>query len=286
MPIKVACQCGASFAAKDELAGKAVRCPKCKQPLKIPAAAPAPAPAATSAMDDLFDEVGIEKKHGPTCPSCGAELKANAVMCIACGVNFETGEQARGHLLTTSAEGAAAATEELLGRAARQIQTDKDDDRKNKSSGAPAYVYIFGLVALAAFATMMFTLPKGKAFFITGAIIVSFGGLIQSYWGIRMIIAAFMESVAQGFLYLLVPFYPIFYWITRWKTVGGFFMNALKAMGLQALGGCFMGLGAVLPWTFEEKESWLPTSDAVEVVEVSYEYVPRELERSQPKLHG
>jgi uncharacterized protein YbaR (Trm112 family) len=37
MPIAAQCQCGAKFAAPDHLAGKSVACPKCKEPLKIPA---------------------------------------------------------------------------------------------------------------------------------------------------------------------------------------------------------------------------------------------------------
>jgi len=36
MPIQVACQCGQRFAAKEELAGKTVKCPKCGSPLAIP----------------------------------------------------------------------------------------------------------------------------------------------------------------------------------------------------------------------------------------------------------
>lgn len=36
MPIKVTCACGASFSAKDELAGRTVACPKCHQPLQVP----------------------------------------------------------------------------------------------------------------------------------------------------------------------------------------------------------------------------------------------------------
>lgn len=46
MPIKVTCQCGKSFAAKDELAGKAVKCPNCQQPLRIPGGTSTPAKAA------------------------------------------------------------------------------------------------------------------------------------------------------------------------------------------------------------------------------------------------
>jgi hypothetical protein len=51
MPIKVQCACGKAFAAKDELAGKTVKCPNCQQPLKIPGGQPqaAKAPAAAAA---------------------------------------------------------------------------------------------------------------------------------------------------------------------------------------------------------------------------------------------
>jgi hypothetical protein len=50
MPIKVQCSCGKAFAAKDELAGKTVKCPGCQQPLKIPGEA-APAKAAVKATN-------------------------------------------------------------------------------------------------------------------------------------------------------------------------------------------------------------------------------------------
>lgn len=49
MPIKVSCKCGAAFAAPDNLAGKAVKCPKCSAPLSIPAGPAAGKPAAPSA---------------------------------------------------------------------------------------------------------------------------------------------------------------------------------------------------------------------------------------------
>lgn len=37
MPIVVKCQCGKKFKAKDKLAGRKVRCPACREPLRIPA---------------------------------------------------------------------------------------------------------------------------------------------------------------------------------------------------------------------------------------------------------
>jgi hypothetical protein len=47
MPIPVACACGQKFAAQDRLAGKTVKCPKCGQPISIPAA-PGAAPAKST----------------------------------------------------------------------------------------------------------------------------------------------------------------------------------------------------------------------------------------------
>src|SRR6185436_4284646 len=104
MPIKVSCQCGQTFAIKDEMAGKTLKCPKCQQPLKVPArsAAPAarpaqaaaPAPAApTGSLAGLFDEAGFKEHKGPRCPQCGQPLKtADAIMCTHCGLNLQSGQ--------------------------------------------------------------------------------------------------------------------------------------------------------------------------------------------------
>src|SRR5436305_2156786 len=104
MPIKVKCACGKAFAAKDELAGKTVKCPGCQKPLKIPGGAPAgakaapataaaaksaataaaggakppatkapPAPVpAPATSDNLFDEIGLQAAAANTrpCPGC------------------------------------------------------------------------------------------------------------------------------------------------------------------------------------------------------------------------
>ena len=256
MPIKVACQCGASFAAKDELAGKAVRCPKCKQPLRIPApAAPAPQPSA-GALDDLFDEAGIEAKKGPSCPQCNAELKANAILCVACGFDLQAGEHREGaKIQDTSRVGHGEAADSLLARAERQIEIDKEEDKKNVTHGAPAYVYLFGLLVIVAFATMMFTLPKGLAFYITGVAVCIFSYLVMFYYQIRWLIVAFHEGPLHGILHL-VPVvsavYPLYYLITRWDRVGKWFIAQLKMIPLALLGFFLMLLGSWLGFTEEE----------------------------------
>jgi hypothetical protein len=56
MPIPVNCQCGQSFRAKDDLAGKRVKCPKCGQPIQIPGADSSGSASASGLMsiDDLM----------------------------------------------------------------------------------------------------------------------------------------------------------------------------------------------------------------------------------------
>ncbi|MBI2480250.1 MAG: hypothetical protein HYV60_16940 [Planctomycetia bacterium] len=256
MPIKVACKCGASFAAKDELAGKAVSCPKCKQPLKIPSPAAAPR-AVASAMDDLFDEVGISAKRGPSCPKCTAELKPNAIMCVACGFDLQSGEHREGAKIQAVGRGGHdEAADDLLARAAKQIDIDKEEDKKNLSHGAPAYVYLFGLGVIIAFATMMFTMPKGLAFYITGVAILVFVSLVNFYYQIRWIIVAFQEAPLQGVLHLIpiVNLYSIYYLITRWNRVGKWFIAQLKMIPLVLFGLALMGLGWLLGFEYAKKE--------------------------------
>ena len=107
MPIKVSCTCGAAFAAKDELAGRTVACPKCQQPLTIPSgaaaqktpvqrpAAPAPQPAAESGAPNIFDEAGIKAKQhtGIVCPSCYHPMKQGTIICVHCGYNMQLGRK-------------------------------------------------------------------------------------------------------------------------------------------------------------------------------------------------
>jgi hypothetical protein len=132
MAIKVQCSCGKAFAAKDELAGKTVKCPGCQKPLKIPggvapakaaskpdaakaaagksaSAKSAPAKArgddddyslsadepAPRPKSDLFDEVGLKAAPKGTmpCPGCTEPLPPDAVICVKCGYNMKLGRK-------------------------------------------------------------------------------------------------------------------------------------------------------------------------------------------------
>ncbi len=108
MPIKAFCgNCGTTLQAKDSLAGKRVKCPKCASPITVGeslvagAAASSAKPAAQGTagfnpMLDLLDEANVKAAvRGPLCPNCSAEMKKGAIICLDCGFNIETGQRIR-----------------------------------------------------------------------------------------------------------------------------------------------------------------------------------------------
>ncbi len=232
MPIKVACKCGQTFAAKDELAGKAVKCPKCGKPLKVPAATKKPAsvaaPAPVSAsLADLLDEAGLIAKHddyqGRHCPSCNSPLAENALLCVGCGLNLESGKfiKGMGTIVTKSkaaqAEGHEGAAERLLHRAEDALKQEKVEQIKNVREGAPVWAILSALVVLGTLAVSMSLMPRGQAFELSGAVCLIVCGIIQAACGLHLLVLAFKEDVLVGVLYLLVPFYAIYFVITRWS---------------------------------------------------------------------
>lgn len=124
MPIKVACKCGQTFNAKDQLAGKTVRCPKCKNPLTIPGGAKAapqsPAPQPQNDLGSLLDEAMGQPVNDNECPECGRTLPTNSVVCLGCGYNRSTGTK----MSTTGVEeniAEASSAEQLVRKAAKEI---------------------------------------------------------------------------------------------------------------------------------------------------------------------
>lgn len=112
--IAARCACGKTIAAKAELAGRAVKCPSCGKPLRVPggkataAAQEKSAKAATAKspgksvpvgtasrggmnpLADLLDEAGVEQTQtGARCPECRSDMDPEAVLCIQCGYHVE-----------------------------------------------------------------------------------------------------------------------------------------------------------------------------------------------------
>lgn len=61
MPITVSCTCGKAFRVKDELAGKTVRCPNCKSPLRIGASKPSGKSSAGAGAAGIDEQAALLK---------------------------------------------------------------------------------------------------------------------------------------------------------------------------------------------------------------------------------
>lgn len=219
MAIKVRCgKCGAGFQAKDSLAGRRVKCPKCKEPITISAAKPA-APAAKKApavaaahnpLLDLLDEQDIRSvARGPVCENCGGELHPGAVICIECGFNMETGEQ----LQTEAYEDDAAAgiadasmtdADMLMAKAEKDIEdVPITSDDQNFGDGADSILIavvagIIGVILIGIGLVIIFTMDQIGTYIASSAIsfIASMG--LYVIMGVWITIIAFMQNSSQG----------------------------------------------------------------------------------------
>jgi DNA-directed RNA polymerase subunit RPC12/RpoP len=116
MSVQVTCSgCGRGFSARDELAGKTVRCPNCKTPIAVESA-----PANSGLADFLGEELSAaeakqqaaqaaamqrsasEPKHrGRTCRQCGDPMPEGARFCVGCGLHDYDGDAELGKAAAT-----------------------------------------------------------------------------------------------------------------------------------------------------------------------------------------
>ena len=264
MPIKVTCACGQSFAAKDELAGRTVKCPKCSRPLTIPTAGPAPpaltpmsqpqqaaaAPAAPYQTSGLFDEVGISATPVGTqpCPGCRASMPMHAVVCVQCGYNLKLGRKMDTMRVGADGEviGPGAVVDTVLARAARSIEEDKHEEWKKTHEGLPWWAYLVMLLGVGGFLAMMMLIPQENAMMVAGSGLVFIGWLVCIYSGVCILVTAFRESPLQGVLCLLCGPYQLVYIIMRWDQCASYFFMNLGGSVIVGLGVGVIILGGML----------------------------------------
>ena len=134
MPIPVRCQCGASFQAPDQLAGKVTTCPSCQGQLPIPASQGNP---ANPQINDLLDEIGVEVTAGTAskCPKCYADLQPNAVICIGCGTNLDSGasviKKKKKHFMREAPDDVLSLGDSRLDWAAKELAKEAEDAKKS-----------------------------------------------------------------------------------------------------------------------------------------------------------
>lgn len=85
--ISVVCpHCGRNFAVSEDLAGLATTCPQCERQVSVPLP-----PDAAEQRPRLQVRRGTPVAGGKACPSCGAAMAQDAVICVRCGFDTRTG---------------------------------------------------------------------------------------------------------------------------------------------------------------------------------------------------
>ena len=234
MAITVSCSCGASFKAKDHLAGKRVKCPKCQGVIDIPAAKPVisqnvpPASSGQSAnpLLDLLDEAGVKSvQTGPTCPACAEAMAPTAVICVNCGYNVATGEYLDTYVemeeTQMNEKGELTDAQKIMEKAERSIDESPETAAgQDFGDGADAWVIAAG--ALAIFAALVcigvvIVLTMESVADTTGVVFLTIIGFmfILNLARIWIIVVAFFEGVEHGITCLFFDVYTVYYGFTR-----------------------------------------------------------------------
>ena len=215
MPIQVACQCGQKFSAKDELAGKRAKCPKCGQPLVIAEAAPAASDSLADSLGGLgglMDQAGFESAGGTPCPKCNAGMPPGAVLCVTCGFHLESGETLQTKVIKGSTnvdDGSAEILQgvklklrghEVLDKAQRDVKRD-ELLQASVSKSAPVWLILMWLIVVVTFIGTMVFLRDDNALLAGQIWQYVAGGLVGlAYLG--MVIQAFFVRQSVGWLTL------------------------------------------------------------------------------------
>lgn len=223
MAIKVQCgSCSSSFQVKDELAGRRVKCPKCKDPLTIgkPAAmrGAAPAAAAHNPLLDLLDEQNVRSvARGPVCENCGIELQPGAVVCIECGFNHETGESLRTEiyqddLSAQSSDGSMSDADRLMAKAEKDIsESPVTADGQDFGDGADSYLIaavagVIGLVLIGVGLTVILTMEQVNEYIASSAISLIASAGLYIAMGLWITIVAFKQKQVHGVVCVCTAF--------------------------------------------------------------------------------
>ena len=160
-------QCSTKFKAKEALAGKKVKCPKCSSPISVPTSNAVPAAVGAAKRSgsnynpvlDLLDEAGVKAvPQGPVCDNCGTEMHPASVICIDCGFNMATREQLKTEIYDDVQEGAIdpgqSDTEKIMEKAEKAID-DSPVTAVGQNFGDGADSFVIAAIATIGFILLM-----------------------------------------------------------------------------------------------------------------------------------
>lgn len=249
MPIKVNCpSCSASFKAKDELAGRRVKCPKCKQAITIPKPnlTPQVAGGYNPLLDLLEDEDVRAVARGPVCGNCGMEVTPGSVICIDCGFNLETGSQLETEIeeddFAFSSDSTMTDAERIMAKAEKDIEDmPVSADEIDFGDGSESYLIALiaggiGLALIAAGLVVILSMEQLATVVSTAAISFTASVILYFAMGIWVTIIAFKVSQVQGMVSIFTGF--------MWCIVFGFMQGkTLLLPSIIMIATLIMGLG-------------------------------------------
>jgi uncharacterized membrane protein YuzA (DUF378 family) len=220
--------------------------------------APVPVQTPTNSLfAELLDEAGMASAHKgeQECPSCRKPMPRGAILCIKCGYHLQHRVKVQGvaEKGETDAHGDVANT--VLSNAAKALDKDKEDIKKETGEGWPWYAIAAMLVGVIGFIVAMLMLPPQTAFVSAGYTLIGLGMLICFYSWVMVMINAQKESMTQALLCFFVPLYILVYVIMRWDRNGGFFFMYLGGIAVQVAGQGMIILAPMMKREGEEDDA-------------------------------
>lgn len=190
--IQVRCaNCSSLLRARDQLAGKAVACPHCNFRVDIP--------VAGAGFEVIEDNAPAPARRPPQAASSQRPPARPARV--------------------TSVD-----DEEFEDRPRRPVRR-----RKRRPAGGMAndrFVIICGSLLIVGIVLGVL----GFASLGIALLAMSFCAGVFLFSGIWGVVVAFQEDASCGLMYLFVPFYSLYYLVTRWETAGRPFLLGLTAI--------------------------------------------------------
>jgi hypothetical protein len=217
MPIVVECgSCHQRFRAKDTLAGKAVKCPRCGGAIQVPMS------ASETPEEDAGDVYGVAAEApqvpGPAaggtvrhCPSCHQAMPPDAVICVGCGLDLRTGRKLEARRTPA--------------RAARSDEKDLSEPLLSPSEGwlgtAMRVVVVALLMGIATGGSGVLGVVVGMYAGVGGSCMAAGVAMAFSaasfFCFLRLMLEAFFESILCGVMFLFLPVYWLYFIVTRWE---------------------------------------------------------------------
>jgi len=117
-------------------------------------------------------------------------------------------------------------------KSTRRRSSAADNQGLRFFNGLPGTVYLVLFVLLTGGAAIAFSFPAAiGGYFAGGALVVAFG--LMCYGSLGMIVIPFCESVSCGLMNLFVPFYGLYYLVTRQDAMKGAFLANLSGVAIM-----------------------------------------------------